>query len=68
MPAIVNATNNGHSTSYVITGQTQEAVNEAIERIYRNYHPVGYGTDFDEPRQGEDGLWLARGHRANSCD
>jgi hypothetical protein len=68
MPAIVNATNTGHSTSYVITGDSLEAVNEAIERICRNYHPLGYGTSFQPAQQKPDGSWLVRGRRSNSCD
>jgi hypothetical protein len=57
----------GGQISYTVEGEL-EAVKEAIERIYRNYHPLGYGTHFEAPKQQRDGSWRAFGYRSSSCD
>jgi hypothetical protein len=66
--ALVGSNNDGQSTSYVIEGATAECVQEAIDAILRQFHPLGYGTDFRPPEQQEDGSWKAWGSRSNSCD
>jgi hypothetical protein len=67
--AEVDAHNSGGWITYRIEAGTKEAVEAAIARIERNYHPLGYGTSFDEPRISEEtGRWIARGSRSTSCD
>jgi hypothetical protein len=65
--ASVTAERIGGQVSYTVEGELSE-VKEAIERIYRNYHPLGYGTHFEAPRQRPDGSWKAYGYRSSSCD
>ena len=68
MPATVDAHSDGSFTSYVIEADTEEEITDAIVRIERAYHPLGYGTHFDPPQRREDSRWISRGSRANSCD
>jgi hypothetical protein len=67
--AQIQSSNNGQRTSYLITAADKEAVVEAIEGIYRAYHPLGYGTSFGKVQMLEEsGQWICHGHRYNSCD
>ena len=66
--AEIHTSNDGLQTSYMITGADLEDIETAINAIYARYHPVGYGTFFDKPKQLSDGSWRTHGRRANSCD
>lgn len=66
--AQVTAVKSGGQTRYVIEDHAKQEVEDAIERIERSYHPLGYGTTFEVPEQRADGSWVAHGYRANSCD
>jgi hypothetical protein len=66
--ASVSARTTMGTTEYTIEADELEEVEDAIARIVRSYHPMGYGTHFHRPEQRADGSWVARGHRANSCD
>lgn len=55
-------------THYEIEAHDKEEVEDAVDRILRSYHPLGYGTIFQVPEQRADGSWIVRGRRANSCD
>jgi hypothetical protein len=58
-------------TEYRITGRL-DAVFAAIESLFTNYHPHGYGTRVHAIDMGyggkDDGLYIARVSRMNSCD
>jgi hypothetical protein len=58
----------GFQTTYRIEADELEELEDAIERIERNFHPLGYGTTFDKPEQRADGSWVVSGYRYNSCD
>lgn len=66
--AQIHAARQGSQISYVIEAGELADIEEAIARIERNYHPLGYGTSFQPPTQKPDGSWIAYGSRANSCD
>jgi hypothetical protein len=53
---------------YHETFKTKEDAEAFIERVCKSYHPLGYGTYFQEPVQQEDGKWLVTGSRSASCD
>jgi hypothetical protein len=63
--AKVTHDNRGVETLYTIEAEELDEVEDAIDRIKRNYHPMGYGTYFHRPEQRADGSWVAHGHRAN---
>ena len=63
----VQTNSDGRRTNYVITG-SKEQVEQAIERVERAYHPLGYGTTFRPLSEIEPGKWSASGYRYNSCD
>jgi hypothetical protein len=68
MTAIVESTRSGNRTDYTVIG-TRDEVEEAIDRILANYHPLGYGTTFNPPRPADaSGIITAHGYRYNSCD
>lgn len=50
-----------------ITGETREAVEEAIDNVKGNYPPPGYGTWF-KPIAQEGDKFVAYGSRQTSCD
>jgi len=66
--AKVTVNHRGSEIDYVIEDNDLAEVEDAIDRIERNYHPVGYGTSFRKPEQRADGSWISRGHRWTSCD
>lgn len=43
----------------------QEALDFKL-RMYRNYHPMGYGTHITVEQRGN--TWVAYGSRSHSCD
>lgn len=58
----------GAEIRYTVEADDLAEVEDAIDRIERNYHPVGYGTAFNKPEQRADGSWISHGHRWTSCD
>ena len=67
MSDAIDAHSGGYETVYTITG-SREFVEQTIAQITAQYHPLGYGTEFSKPMLQPDGVWLAFGSRANSCD
>jgi hypothetical protein len=55
------------STEYLIEGPLRE-VNDEVDRLHRDYHPMGYGTTLKSLVQRPDGSAYAIVRRANSCD
>lgn len=65
--ADVSMIRGGFSTEYRISGSLPE-VFSAIEGLFVNYHPMGYGTFVHSIEMKNDGRYAARVSRANSCD
>ena len=58
----------GYQTVHTVTGPTQEAVEAGMQAVFDRYHPMGYGTKVSsEPRQREDGTWIAEVTRDSSA-
>jgi hypothetical protein len=55
------------ATEYLVTGELP-AVFQAIEEIFRDKHPLGYGTRVAAIDAVLDGVFAARITRSNSCD
>jgi hypothetical protein len=51
-----------------VTAESEEELNSKIEVVYRNYHPMGYGTMLKIKRERNDGTWVAIMTRYDSCD
>lgn len=66
--AEIHTSNDGLQTRYTISSRDLADLEEAITEIKARYHPLGYGTSFDPPKQFKDGSWSTHGWRANSCD
>jgi len=68
----VNSSHRGRSGagSYYYTAIATEAKELEIwvQALYKNYHPMGYGTHMSKPQLRDDGLWVTTGGRAGSCD
>jgi len=65
--AKIDARSASGMTTYVIEG-TEEEVKQAIERVERRYHPLGYGTSFMPLKPKGDGVFVTTGSHSNSCD
>ena len=51
-----------------ITAESEKDLDSKIEGVYRNWHPMGYGTMLKSKNQLEDGTWVAIMTRYSSCD
>ncbi|MET0529224.1 MAG: hypothetical protein ABW003_12975 [Microvirga sp.] len=49
------------------TFATRQEAEAFRDRMYREWHPAGYGTRIDIT-QAPDGTWIASGHRFDTCD
>lgn len=68
-PKVATVTNDrGRKLDYELIGENRESVEWRIDELLARYDPMGYGTRFDEPKQREDGKWIATGSRCWSCD
>lgn len=47
---------------------TLPAVLNAIEHLFTNYNPRGYGTSVETIHMESDGTYIARVSRSTSCD
>lgn len=66
--AKVTAEHTGGEVRYTVEGHDLVEVEDAVDRIERAYHPMGYGTGFWPPEQRSDGSWICHGHRSASCE
>lgn len=50
-------------------GRTKEEVEKKADAYFDEYHPMGYGTIFDQPiHEHPKGYWFCAISRYNSCD
>lgn len=59
----------GLSTVQCCYGSTKRDVDKKVTAYFGKYHPMGYGTRFQEPiQESPDGYWFCVITRYNSCD
>jgi hypothetical protein len=59
-----------------LTAGTMQDLNKQIDRYFRNYHPIGYGTEIISTNtagsrsavMNDDGMYEVRIARWSSCD
>lgn len=67
MSAAISQAKKLASTETTIVGTLPDVFAE-IERMFRDYHPYGYGTSVKMIRHAGADQYEARVERANSCD
>lgn len=65
--ATIAETRGGGMVSITITAEDRAVAEAARDGYLASWHPLGYGTDFAEPKE-HDGVWRIAGSRFASCD
>ncbi len=60
-------TRGGGMVQVIIEAEDRTEAEAARDRYLNRWHPMGYGTAFNDPRDHE-GVWRIVGSRMASCD